>query len=195
VRSYLGKEARKEVLKRLPPPRVLHLSTHGFFLPAARGKARAPEPSAPRLARLRSLSNPLLRSGFFLAGANRPGPADTGCMTAEEVGLLDLRGCELVVLSFGESGRGEIQLGEGSYGLARAFLSAGARSLLISLHNVTDRGTAQLMSGFYQGLAAGKGKLEALHQAQREQVRRRRLDSDASHPFFWASFVLLGDPR
>jgi CHAT domain-containing protein len=205
VKAYVGADALEEVLKGLPAPRVLHLATHGFALDREQDKEAAePDPNRAGAGwargRLKRMDNPLLRSGIVLAGANAVGQKDTpaqaedGWVTAEEVALLDLRGCELVVLSACQTGLGEVRSGEGVYGLRRAFLYAGARSLVTSLFEVPDRETRTLMARFYGGLAAGRGRLEALHGAQRELLRQRRQDRGAAHPFFWASFVLVGDP-
>jgi CHAT domain-containing protein len=203
VRAYRGAEALEEALKAMKPPRVLHLATHGFFLPDEQKKEEgdeAPEVGAAAgMARLRRFSNPLLRSGIVLAGANALGEegatGEDGWVTAEEISLLDLRGTELVVLSACESGLGDVKAGEGVFGLRRAFLYAGARTLLNSLFEVPDTQTREMMKGFYGGMKAGKGKLESLHAAQLEMIRRRRQEQQAAHPFFWASFVLVGDPK
>ena len=222
VTKYAGPKALEEVLKRLRGPRVLHVATHGFFLP---DQQREPEDqrgpialggletgAARGLARLHGTENPLLRSGLVLAGANalgeRSGPAnapgeqadakptvDDGWVTAEEIALMDLRGTELVVLSACETGLGRVKIGEGVYGLRRAFLYAGARTLVTSLFAVPDEQTRELMGRFYGALKAGRGKLEALHGAQLELLRQRRAAGGAAHPFFWASFVLVGDPE
>jgi CHAT domain-containing protein len=79
-------------------------------------------------------------------------------------------------------------------GLRRAFLQAGARALLTSLFEVPDAETRQLMRRFYGGLREGRGRLAALHAAQREVIGQRRREGGAAHPFFWAGFVLVGDP-
>jgi CHAT domain-containing protein len=208
VRLYVGRDAREETLKALRSPRVLHVATHGFFLP---DQPTAPEErdapmeggaafgAARGLARLRGLTNPLLRSGIVLAGANRVGDGraqaeDDGWVTAEEIALMDLRGTELVVLSACESGAGDVRAGEGVYGLRRAFLCAGARTLVISFFKVPDAETRELMRRFYAGLRAGRGKLEALHQAQLRLLWERRKQRGGAHPFYWASFVLVGSP-
>jgi CHAT domain-containing protein/Tfp pilus assembly protein PilF len=203
VRAYRGPEAIEEALKAMKAPRILHLATHGFFLPDEQKKDEgedAPEVGAAAgMARLRRFSNPLLRSGIVLAGANALGEegatGEDGWVTAEEISLLDLRGTELVVLSACESGLGDVKAGEGVFGLRRAFLYAGARTLLNSLFEVPDTQTREMMRSFYGGMKAGKGKLESLHAAQLEMIRRRRQEQQAAHPFFWASFVLVGDPK
>ena len=81
-----------------------------------------------------------------------------------------------------------------AYGLRRAFLYAGARTLVTSLFEVPDTETRQLMQRFYTGINAGQGKLHALHPAQLGMIAERRQAQTAAHPFFWASFVLVGSP-
>jgi CHAT domain-containing protein len=79
-------------------------------------------------------------------------------------------------------------------GLRSAFLFAGTRTLVGSLHAVPDAQTRQLMEVFYAGLREGKGKLESLNAARLALIERLRQDKKAAHPFFWASFVLVGAP-
>ena len=144
----------------------------------------------------------MLRSGLVLAGANKLGEAapddsaiDDGWLTAEEIAMMDLTGTDLVVLSACESGLGDVAYGEGVSGLRRAFLYAGARTLVTSLFKVPDKETSELMRDFYGGLKAGKSKLDALRDAQLAMIKRRREAHGAAHPFYWASFVLVGDPE
>ena len=106
-----------------------------------------------------------MRSGIVLAGANTIGQKETagvedGWVTAEEVALLNLRGTELVVLSACDTGLGQVQVGEGVYGLRRAFVLAGARTLVMSLWKVPDEATQELMVRFYTHLLAGKECLQ-----------------------------------
>ena len=98
---------------------------------------------------------------------------------------------ELVTLSACETALGRRVRGEGVVGLSHAFLSAGARSALVTLWPVTDRSTADFMTDVYRELQAGRSAAEALHQ-----VRKRWIEADSvtSHPAYWAPFVLLGDP-
>ena len=96
---------------------------------------------------------------------------------------------QLVVLSCCHSGRGEIKVSEGVYGLARAFLVAGARSVLVSLWGIDDEATLTFMERFYYHLTEGRGSSEALNKAMRD-LR----DSDRFHEIkHWAPFVLIGD--
>jgi len=204
VKTYVGRDALEEVLKAMPPPRVLHLATHGFFLDHEPQAAASEEDGAGAgwaRGRLRHMDNPLLRSGIVLAGANAVGDKESkahvedGWVTAEEIALLNLRGTELVVLSACQTGLGEVKSGEGVFGLRRAFLFAGARTLVTSLFEVPDKETCDLMKHFYSGLRSGQGKLAALHSAELTMLQRRRLTGGAAHPFFWASFVMVGDPN
>src|SRR5205807_4374764 len=115
-----------------------------------------------RLAGL-ALEHPLLRSGLALAGANTwlrktqpAAEAEDGLLTAEDVSGLDLSGTELVVLSACETGLGEVRTGEGVFGLQRAFVLAGAKTLVMSLWSVPDEPTRELMEDFYQRILSGQ---------------------------------------
>src|SRR5262249_53556273 len=131
----------------------------------------------PGAGRLRGpgMENPMLRSGLALAGANTflrgaspPAEAEDGLLTAEDVAGLDLLDTELVVLSACETGLGAVHLGEGVFGLRRAFIVAGAKTLVMSLWKVPDLATAFLMDRFYDNLLTrGLDRDLALSEAQR----------------------------
>ncbi|HET6777165.1 MAG TPA: CHAT domain-containing tetratricopeptide repeat protein [Actinomycetota bacterium] len=191
-------------VKACRSPRILHVATHGFFLPdqgrtlggtPAGIEAEAPIDEAGPM-RGPGLENPLLRSGLALAGANTflsglplPPDAEDGILTAEDVSGLDLLGTEMVVLSACETGLGEVRRGEGVFGLRRAFVLAGAKSLVMSLWKVPDEETRRLMGAFYRGvLVEGLSRSEALGAAQRELAR------DQPDPWYWGAFILQGDP-
>ncbi|MGF1496962.1 MAG: CHAT domain-containing protein, partial [Elainellaceae cyanobacterium] len=134
----------------------------------------------------------LLRSGLALAGFNpRQSGDEDGVLTALEASGLNLYGTELVVLSACETGVGSVANGDGVYGLRRAFVIAGADSLLMSLWKVSDDGTADLMTRYYQRLLNGEGRSDALRATQLEMLQT----PDYEHPFFWASFIFSGDWR
>jgi hypothetical protein len=185
-------------------PRILHLATHGFFLPDNR-----PEPASESLklgttfisaggrGRLAGLlpEDPMLRSGLALAGANTwleggnlPEEAEDGLLTAEDVTGLDLLATELVVLSACETGLGQVHVGEGVFGLRRAFVLAGARTLVMSLWKIPDEPTRELMEEFYRRLLAGDARAEALRQAQ------LALRGKYPAPYYWGAFICQGDP-
>lgn len=168
--------------------------------------------SAPATTRI---ENPLLRSGLVLAGANQRegGEGEDGILTALEASGLNLWGTKLVVLSACETGVGEVKNGEGVYGLRRALVLAGSESQVMSLWQVSDEATRDLMVEYYRRLHKGEGRTEALRQVQLEmlmgaqQSRERQSHGlalsdkgpnkpvDRSHPFFWASFIQSGDWR
>src|SRR5581483_3334823 len=136
------------------------------------------------------MENPLLRSGLALAGANiwlcggsPPAEAEDGMLTAEDVTGMDLLDTELVVLSACETGLGQVHVGEGVFGLRRAFAVAGARTLVMSLWKVPDEQTKELMVDFYQRILRGEPRAEALRQAQ-QTVRARHPD-----PYYWGAFI------
>jgi CHAT domain-containing protein len=189
-----GAQATEAALRRVEGPRLLHVATHGFFLrddeAAAAHDASTTRADGTRLGTwARWVENPLLRSGLALAGANRGlSGEDDGVLTALEAAGLDLWGTRLVVLSACDTGLGEVKRGDGVYGLRRALVVAGAESQLISLWPVSDRGTRDLMIGYYELLAQGESRGEALRRAQVRLVRDRR----RAHPYYWASFIQSG---
>lgn len=176
ARVYTRAQATEQALKRVKGPRILHIASHAFFLEQSEV----------------ALENPLLRSGLVLAGANGlASGSEDGILTALEAASLDLAGTSLVVLSACETGLGDVQTGEGVYGLRRAFVIAGAATQVMSLWKVADDETRDLMIAFYDRLAQGRGRSEALREAQASMLRSSR----TSHPFFWAGFITSGDWR
>jgi CHAT domain-containing protein/tetratricopeptide (TPR) repeat protein len=114
---------------------------------------------------------------------------DDGFLQAAEVFNLKID-ADLVVLSACETGLGRLVRGEGLVGLTRAFMYAGAPSVVVSLWAVADQSTAQLMEGLYTRLAPGtESRDESLRGAKRQMIA----SGENAHPFFWAPFVLVGD--
>src|SRR5262249_58189665 len=86
------------------------------------------------------------------------------------------------------TGLGHVHVGEGVFGLRRAFVLAGARTLVMSLWKVPDDQARELMEDFYRRLLAGEGRAEALRQAQ------LAMKAKYPDPFCWGAFICQGDP-
>jgi CHAT domain-containing protein len=198
VKVLTASQATENAIKQLHAPDILHIATHGFFLSGADVPLVAPpdfsanilQDTRSALPNARPSENPLLRSGIALAGANLlSSGSEDGILTALEAAGLDLSGTKLVVLSACETGLGDVENGEGVYGLRRAFAIAGAESQLISLWRVSDFATKTLMVSYYQRLKNNLGRAEALRQAQLEMLQ----NPDYQHPYYWAAFIPSGD--
>jgi len=212
VTVLTGTQAGERAVKALMPgKRVVHFATHGFFLSSrcrtaasggedARGIGGYSTAASEHVVQRRTTRNPFLLSGLALAGANRralAGPdEDDGILTGDEIASLDLSGLEWAVLSACDTGVGDIQSGEGVLGLRRAFQSAGAGTLIMSLWAVEDRSARDWMKLLYQ--ARFQGKLEtaqAVREATLGVLRSLRKEGRSTHPFYWASFIAAGDWR
>ncbi len=204
VKPFEGGAATKLQVEVVRSPRILHMATHGFFMPdqerppgekevqTSWGKNEATEKTNPLA---RGMENPLLRSGLVLAGANTwlrgkapSTEAGDGILTAEDASGLDLLFTDLVVLSACQTGLGDIKAGEGVFGLRRAFLLAGAKTLLMSLWKIPDEETQMLMEGFYKRILEGRPRADALREAQ------LAVRSVSPEPLFWGAFICQGDP-
>lgn len=191
VKTYLQNEASEQQVKTVTNPHILHIATHGFFLNDigdTNEKVFGVEADKAR-------ENPLLRAGLIFAGAEQTmenldtkqaKSSDNGILTAYEAMNLPLDQTDVVVLSACETGLGEVQNGEGVYGLQRAFQVAGAKSIIMSLWKVDDAATQQLMSSFYKNWLQTSSKAKAFKMAQQE------LKAKYKSPYFWGGFVLIG---
>jgi CHAT domain-containing protein/Tfp pilus assembly protein PilF len=174
VRRLLGKQGVVAVLEAAATPerarqlaqnaRVVHFACH----------ARADDVDP-------------LGSGLLLA----PAGSDAGLLTAAEVVSRWQLRADVVMLSACETAVGRLYQYEGMYGLARAFLFAGARSVGASLWRVDDVSTARLMEAFYREYARGVSKVEALRRARVGLLRDKRY----ADPYYWSCFVLMGAER
>ncbi|MBA2525376.1 MAG: CHAT domain-containing protein [Pyrinomonadaceae bacterium] len=146
--------------------RYVHFATHGYI-----------DSERPDL------------SAIVLSLVDAEGKPQDGFLRAHEIYNLNLP-AELVVLSACETGLGKEIKGEGLVGLTRGFMYAGARRVVVSLWNVNDKATAELMARFYRGmLKENKTPAAALRTAQMEMSRQRQWQS----PYYWAAFVLQGE--
>ena len=192
---YKGAEGSEEALKSIgaegTSPRVLHLATHGFFFPDPK---RLSQQAATDASAFKRAEHPMIRSGLILAGGNytwktgkpfRPDRED-GVVTAYEISQMNLSNTELVVLSACETGLGDIEGNEGVYGLQRALKIAGAHYIVMSLWQVPDAQTQELMTAFYTNWFSRKMPIPEAFDAAQKAMREKY-----EHPFFWAGFILL----
>ncbi|UBV44123.1 CHAT domain-containing protein (plasmid) [Deinococcus taeanensis] len=189
TRVFLGADATDTNLFSLRSPRVLHVGTHGFFLGTSRESGLLP--------------NPMLRSGLAFSGAQNAvnGGAGGGLLSGLQLAGLSLESTDLVVLSACETGLGDAVAGEGVAGLNQAFLTAGARQVMLSQWKVPDRETAALMADFYARYSGGLEAAEALRLAKLNLMRGghppgtgRRSSSLARDPTGELSFLRSQDP-
>jgi CHAT domain-containing protein/Tfp pilus assembly protein PilF len=222
ARVLTQERATEAALKQVNRPSILHIATHGFFLPdqpqvSSTNKTLSNETldtlgSSPLPT---GWDNPLLRSGLVLAGVKqwRSGAGEDGVLTALEIAGLNLWGTKLVVLSACETGLGDVKNGGGVYGLRRALVLSGSESQVMSLWKVSDAGTRDLMTSYYTRLQKQEGRTEALRQVQLQMLQRqlrpsagggKRATSDTGetlpakdyrHPYYWAAFIQSGDWR
>jgi CHAT domain-containing protein/Tfp pilus assembly protein PilF len=166
IEVLTGRDATRERLLAspgLPVAALIHVATHGV--------ANEVEPE---------------RSGLWMAVT--PGATGPGFLSVSDILALKLE-AGLVTLSACETGLGRLERGEGVMGLTRAFMAAGARSVMVSLWKVNDRSTSLLMERFYRGLLKdGAPGATALARAKRALLEHPETRS----PFYWAPFVLVG---
>ncbi|MCC5639068.1 tetratricopeptide repeat protein [Nostoc sp. CHAB 5844] len=172
---YLGAEALETRLTSSECPSIMLIATHGLFLSDSEPEPGDRQRHLLSIERLRTakVENPMMRSGLALAGANTwlfggtlPPNAGKGFVFAQDIASLDLWGNELTVLSACDTARGDIKIGEGVFGLRRAFAVAGSQTLVMSLWPVPDKVTALLMERFFDNLQLGIGRADALYKAQ-----------------------------
>jgi CHAT domain-containing protein/tetratricopeptide (TPR) repeat protein len=185
VKSYKGIDASEANLKKILPVRVLHIATHGFFM----NDVDITDEEADGAEEF--FKNPLLRSGILLSGAGvSRSEADLsgedGILTAYEAMNIDLDQTDLVVLSACETALGELRNGEGVYGLQRSLIVAGAGAVMMSLWQVDDVATQELMVSFYQHWLGGDSKHEAFRKAQL-MIKEKYIS-----PYYWGAFILVG---
>ena len=196
---YTENRAQETAAKfgELKAARYVLFATHGFlggeFLPAAEVLPEGAAAHVPR-ARRRSLAQPSL--ALTLVGDLR---GEDGILTMKEV-IEDIElNADLVALSAcntaGESAKANN--GEGFAGLTRAFMFAGARSLLVSHWSVDNLSTLALMTATFRNVRRGAGVLSAVSDAERALLGASYSSGSyrfsRGHPFFWAPFVYVGD--
>jgi CHAT domain-containing protein len=169
VRLALDFDASRERILRegLAQFRLIHFATHGIV------DARHPE-----------------MSGLILSLVNARGGKQDGYLRIGDIYKLKLA-ADLIVLSSCDSALGKDLESEGIIGLPRAFLYAGAKSVIASSWKVSDEATAKLMMALYARIRNGENSGSALRGAQLEMLRDERW----SKPYYWAAFAVQGEYR
>jgi len=167
AKVLLHNDANEKAIKsdELEKYKVLHLATHGFV------NSERPE-----------------LSGLLLAQDTTGG--EDGVLYSGEIYNLKLN-ANLVVLSACETGLGKIQKGEGIIGLTRALLYAGAKNIIVSLWQVADESTSNLMVDFYKNSLEYRG-MHSYSGALRNAKLKMISEEKYAHPLFWAPFILIG---
>lgn len=180
--TYLKDEATEEVMYTLKDPDILHIATHGYW--------SGLDYTATQEYRM---FNAMVNSGLLLSGVVNYYSSENlaythdGVLTAYEAQHLNLENTALVVLSACETGLGHLDAGEGVYGLQRAFRSAGAKSMILSLWKVDDAATSDFMIMFYENLMTMDNKSQAFYTTQIKMKEKYQ------QPYYWGAFVLVGE--
>jgi CHAT domain-containing protein/Tfp pilus assembly protein PilF len=163
--NYISENAKEEMIKSeiMKNYSFLHIATHGFM-----------NEEKPKL------------SGIIFTNKNNSSGED-GILYSDEIYNLNLN-ADLVVLSACESGLGKIVKGEGIIGLTRGFIYSGARNIVVSLWQVADKSTSELMIEFYRNILDGKSFSSSLREAKLKLIK----DGTYSYPLEWSPFVLIG---
>ncbi len=182
----VNQDLTEELIKNVESPKVLHVSTHGFYLE----KVNSPENELVE----NEFDNPLLRSGLLFSNGGAVvhnasiGSINSkdGVLTAYEAMNMALDHTDLVVLSACETGLGEVVHGEGVLGLQRSFQVAGAKTVIVSLFRVSDEVTQKLMVNFYENWFRTGDKYVAFTEAKKTIMK------DYPNPKYWGAFVIVG---
>ena len=188
-KEYMENTATEEKIKELSSPKIFHVATHGFYKPADQLSSESElEGNEAQLTQ-----NPLMRTGLMLKGAGDLWDKteynynmENGILTAYEAMNLNLDKTDLVVLSACETGLGQLEAGEGVYGLQRAFLVAGAKILIMSMFKVDDEATQKLMLKFYQKWLNTGNPRQSFIEAKKE------LRVEYPEPYYWGAFMMIG---
>lgn len=196
VKKYSGVDASEEQFKALAKnsksPAILHFATHGYFFPET---IATPDPKAEnKICSYMNSRNPMMRSGLILAYGNYawqnceplPGRKEDGILTAYEISQMNLSQTQLAVLSACETGLGDIRGTEGVYGMQRAFKIAGVKNLIMSLWQIPDTQTEELMLHFYKNLMKQHMNISKAFKKAQMEMKNKYED-----PYFWAGFVLV----
>jgi CHAT domain-containing protein len=182
---YIKSNASEETVKsgELEKYQILHFATHGFV------NTEKPELSGILMAQDTSTSFESYEDMY-----GNIAQQNDGILYQSEIYNMQLN-ADLVVLSACETGLGKITSGEGVIGLTRALLYAGTKNIIVSLWQVSDESTSQLMINFYKNLLSDKnfGKVDTEFGEYLRQAKLKMIsEGKYAHPFYWSPFILIG---
>ena len=172
VKLFSRENANEENILAVKSPKILHITTHGYFISDE------------------NITNPMLKSGVALSGANIGIKQQTGegLVNALKLSGLSLDGTDLVVLSACETGLVDIKDTSSVASLPKTFIQAGSKNVLMSLWSVDDNSTVELIKEFYTDTQGNEKKFnEVLRNAKIKMIK------EGKHPFYWAAFIMSGE--
>ncbi|WP_107831297.1 CHAT domain-containing protein [Campylobacter concisus] len=172
VKLFSRENANEENILAVKSPKILHITTHGYFISDE------------------NITNPMLKSGVALSGANIGIKQQTGegLVNALKLSGLSLDGTDLVVLSACETGLVDVKDTSSVASLPKTFIQAGSKNVLMSLWSVDDNSTVELMKEFYTDTQGNEKKFnEVLRNAKIKMIK------EGKHPFYWAAFIMSGE--
>ena len=172
VKLFSRENANEENILAVKSPKILHITTHGYFISDE------------------NITNPMLKSGVALSGANIGIKQQTGegLVNALKLSGLSLDGTDLVVLSACETGLVDVKDTSSVASLPKTFIQAGSKNVLMSLWSVDDNSTVELMKEFYTDTQGNENKFnEVLRNAKIKMIK------EGKHPFYWAAFIMSGE--
>lgn len=184
VSVNLENQASERAVRAVVAPGILHLATHGICETGTSTDLPPFFRAWLAFAGVNSASEQIM-AGYSVA------PESDGRLTAEEVVELSLEGTQLVTLSACDTGLGEVATGEGVFGLRRAFASAGAQNLIVTLWPISDAETVSFMNELYRRLADDESIQKAMHETQRSHLARYRVENGVARAVQWAGGFVL----
>ena len=172
VKLFSRENANEENILAVKSPKILHITTHGYFISDE------------------NITNPMLKSGVALSGANIGIKQQTGegLVNALKLSGLSLDGTDIVVLSACETGLVDVKDTSSVASLPKTFIQAGSKNVLMSLWSVDDNSTVELMKEFYTDTKGNEKKFnEVLRNAKIKMIK------EGKHPFYWAAFIMSGE--
>ncbi|ANQ49182.1 CHAT domain-containing protein [Flammeovirga sp. MY04] len=180
VEVFTREKAKEGIFKNMEKsPDIIHIATHGFFINNFKNSIN---------------ENTLLKSGLFFSDYTNSDSrslqeiyesGNDGILTAYEVAGLNLQNTELLILSACQSGVSEVKEGQGISGLQYAFSIAGVKSVVMSLWNVDDQATQELMTKFYEYWSDNNDRHQAFRKAQLDILKKYE------RPYYWGAFVMI----